>query len=99
CSFLSCTPYPPTSSSPLSLHDALPIFREARQGAGGRKGGQCGCVSFPLQRVLQRNGRGEGRNCSGLVGRCGEGAEDVFGDAGGRSEEHTSELQSRENRV
>src|SRR5690606_41341917 len=82
--FLSHDP-PPPLTHPLSLHDALPILH-------------------PLEAL-----RGEGRIMHGRRQGVGHGIADHPGDAGGtvdhrplpclRSEEHTSELQSRENLV
>src|SRR5207302_7479167 len=84
------TPPPTPALHPLSLHDALPISRRARRtalGARGRGG----------QRTRERALRARG-------GRCRRRAHlERHGDARlapeVRSEEHTSELQSRENLV
>src|SRR5436309_12539302 len=69
----------------LSLHDALPICR------GGRRGRRDhGHRYTHLQRVSRHAGdRGGDRGGTPAVGGCN----------GDRSEEHTSELQSRENLV
>src|SRR5690606_39857971 len=99
CLFLFVSP-PPTHISPLSLHDALPICsstptRGACRGRGGS--GACPCPSSPGCTGCSRRRRGSGRarrrstaagRCSSPGPRCGR-----------RSEEHTSELQSRENLV
>src|SRR5690606_39292095 len=97
----SCTSYcfddcPTTQVSTLSLHDALPIFRRAHHRVDVRP-----LVVVGVPRVL--------RHLEELVGELehvvrvaalGRGVLPVpGGDAGGRSEEHTSELQSRENLV
>src|SRR5690606_39407126 len=92
--FSSAPPAQPTAAPPLSLHDALPIFLGPLQ---GRDPGQLGERRFRSR-----------------VGSCPlAGSQDVAGSdhrdrgagrRGGekrmeRSEEHTSELQSRENLV
>src|SRR3712207_7071760 len=63
----------------LSLHDALPILRDAGLHPGRpdlrRPGQRALCRLPPLPRLRRRPGPGRG---------------------GGRSEEHTSELQSRQ---
>src|SRR5690606_42099759 len=77
-----------TEIYPLSLHDALPIYG----GAGSRCVGSSGRIFFHAYSSL----------CPGFCG----GGDDFCGGGGGhsrnpagRSEEHTSELQSRENIV
>src|SRR5690606_41276253 len=81
----------------LSLHDALPIF--------GAVGGQHRQPVGVVERAHQVVRGGLGRRIR-RVGRVGRGLGEVAGLAegavdlvGGRSEEHTSELQSRENLV
>src|SRR5690606_41935277 len=71
----------------LSLHDALPIWREPGGRAAGL--GQAG-VRFDDQRVLRPNGM----QYDGVF-VCAA----VCATTRRRSEEHTSELQSRENLV
>src|SRR3712207_9197799 len=67
----------------LSLHDALPIFRRVRRQ----------WPSFLLQPAASdRVGHGVGAGC----GRRGPLARGAFGHRAARSEEHTSELQSRQ---
>src|SRR5690606_40299865 len=73
---------------PVYLHDALPISDPASSGSTPK----CCGRNSGVQRVPVRNSRGEtsparaGRRCSGRS-------------TSARSEEHTSELQSRENLV
>src|SRR5690606_41927788 len=80
-----------SGTSPLSLHDALPILL---RGPGGwrsalRRGpGHCA-----------GNGACRRRTYRGHVSSTGDGQGRLWGDALVRSEEHTSELQSRENLV
>src|SRR5690606_41581958 len=89
---------PSTAISPLSLHDALPIYhrpralRRARAGAGRGHAldpPQPGAVRGPAQTggEVRRDRRSRGRRLR--VSAAGQ----------LRSEEHTSELQSRENLV
>src|SRR5690606_41919698 len=84
CLTLLCpTARPPPDTYTLSLHDALPIFLDA-------------APAVDLGQVL-----GDGREQGDDVGRVHRpvcGARDVVADED-RSEEHTSELQSRENLV
>src|SRR5439155_25165616 len=82
------TPPPPPSTYTLSLHDALPIWRrsagqEARAllGAGGGRPRRSG---RPRRRGAHARGRRRGVHPRGAAVR-----------SGARSEEHTSELQSR----
>src|SRR5690606_39393973 len=80
--------YPPTPDpSPLSLHDALPICRH--RSAGGRaaraRRGETPARQTRASTPRRRALRGCGRPPSRQSNR--------------RSEEHTSELQSRENLV
>src|SRR5690606_41536075 len=80
---------PTTEVHPLSLHDALPICRVPRRGQGLRR--------------PRRDGKGAEGVAPPTVWRVHRGRRS---DGGGgvqrrrpRSEEHTSELQSRENLV
>src|SRR5690606_41574200 len=77
---------PPTELYTLSLHDALPIY----PGAQRRR-----------PRVQPRHAGGAPRRQAGAAQshRAEDPAGADGGLAGGRSEEHTSELQSRENLV
>src|SRR5205807_8522055 len=86
---LHATPHPP----PLSLHDALPIFRSSRERAA--RGGGAGIrPAGPGRRMTRRAGMGtdaggfhssfQSEGSSAIHGRTKE----------PRSEEHTSELQS-----
>src|SRR5690606_39605982 len=94
--YLSLSPRapPPSPISPLSLPDALPICRlAARDPGSARAGGAEGELRHGLGRGPDRPGR---RRAGGL----GAGALPLPGPAPARrSEEHTSELQSRENLV
>src|SRR5690606_41410038 len=80
------TPTPPTQIYTLSLHDALPIWRR-RPSRGTRTGPgrwrRSGCGRRP---PAAGPGPGSGRT-------------HLSGARSSRSEEHTSELQSRENLV
>src|SRR5205814_9855445 len=75
---------------PLSLHDALPICSQGFEGG-------------PARRFSQAEGVGDGDGDEGGIGdwrqfdepdALREGGEEVGGEGEGRSEEHTSELQS-----
>src|SRR5262249_58191054 len=84
-------PPPPTAISPLSLHDALPIYNAASPGNGidSFAGGAAG-----RNHVFDYQGP--------FAGRYGETASERKGPGSrrrGRSEEHTSELQSLTNLV
>src|SRR5690606_40536412 len=96
---------PPTTSYPLSLHDALPIScprsvdphpRPARAGAGGCD--RARTAAGPGVAGARAGGTGRGRLAL-LAAAARAGAPDLAPAATGRSEEHTSELQSRENLV
>src|SRR5690606_42018571 len=87
---------------PLSLHDALPISRRRRRATASRQPRR-GCANAScagvLERTLQRAVvRIEPARVVEITTRLVAAAEGPqhFGD---RSEEHTSELQSRENLV
>src|SRR5690606_41575263 len=79
----------PTLIYPLSLHDALPIYRP-----GERQEDPVGGGLQPLQAAAPQGqeGRGRTRQEQHPAGRADGLRQD-------RSEEHTSELQSRENLV
>src|SRR5256885_9195515 len=88
----------PPRSTPLSLHDALPIFEPARRrGPGAAE--HCAGPADPCARVPARcaaDGQ-VGAAGRGLPARPGAGPADrdaVAVPADARSEEHTSELQS-----
>src|SRR5690606_41618264 len=96
----SSAPPATTELSPLSLHDALPISRQRRleqvggvAGAGGAAG-----ADQRVHFVDEQDDRlGAGLN---LVDDRAQALLELALHAGaGRSEEHTSELQSRENLV
>src|SRR5207253_9127384 len=92
CSFLADTA--PTGIYTLSLHDALPILRGARPGAGRRPGH----VRPRAPRISVARGLrpGDGGGASRPEGRAGgAGRVHAHPHARVRSEEHTSELQSR----
>src|SRR3712207_7467421 len=75
---------PTTDISPLPLHDALPIFTDRRYPIAarrGRSGGPAGLVAPVDEPGVQQS-------------RVDEDAPAAA--QGGRSEEHTSELQSRQ---
>src|SRR5690606_42006453 len=80
----------PPETYTLSLHDALPISgnRPASRRPGRPAGARAG-----------RAGGGAPPRAGGRRGRGGEVTSWAFGEVRGRSEEHTSELQSRENLV
>src|SRR5690606_42117680 len=84
---------------PLSLHDALPICHKLNLPSWdrwGRAGGLLGGVARPDSFTC---GRGSG--ICPITGRLGSRVRRSCGRSSlrGRSEEHTSELQSRENLV
>src|SRR5207244_13650048 len=84
-SFFSFHPPPPTQLYPLSLHDALPIYRRHRDAHGGHVRVQravVGLVGEAVAAVVVRRRR------------VGEAAVRIQ-----RSEEHTSELQSPDHLV
>src|SRR5690606_41188134 len=99
---VSCNDAAPADVYTLSLHDALPIFSGCDLGTQGKAAlsgvwrmnliilvilAVIGVCMFFAVRYCVRNGVGCGE-CSKCSGGCGS-----------RSEEHTSELQSRENLV
>src|SRR5438876_1653015 len=68
-----------TSTNPLSLHYALPIYAVAREGAVDKRGGESYLQPFARRLHVGAAGDRRHRHASG---------------ARTRSEEHTSELQS-----
>src|SRR5690606_40417231 len=98
CAF-SCTRPASAESYTLSLHDALPIWRgpAGRRGAPGaappRAG--AGARAAPPAAVLRPAAAGPAPAGPMRPPTCGAGK----GAPAPRSEEHTSELQSRENLV
>src|SRR3712207_6951543 len=75
----------------LSLHDALPIWRRSREGAGRpttwtRAQGPVGPCTAVMRRSRGRSTRGARYSTTGSF----------LPGAAARSEEHTSELQSRQ---
>src|SRR5690606_41651294 len=99
----SATDSPPPSLYPLSLHDALPISSVT---TGGRPGLR---LRQKWRRRNSQPGRGSGETASLAGKRITKGRSpfspgksmtcSAAGFRYGRSEEHTSELQSRENLV
>src|SRR5206468_12257757 len=93
-------PHAPTAFYPLSLHDALPIFRDPAEGIGLLAAREEGLRSRRARRDeptldLDRAVAGTGPAAADAVE-----AEAALGIAPGlRSEEHTSELQSRSDLV
>src|SRR5207302_9132675 len=95
------TPPATLSTPPLSLHDALPIFADLCAAPGG-KTAQLAAAGARVTAVDRSAARLD-RLRQNLT-RLGLAAETIATDAtewqaGPRSEEHTSELQSRENLV
>src|SRR5690606_42144987 len=93
----SVSPYlfndpPATAIYTLSLHDALPISWDEWRG----RESAVGPVSPPPGREALV---GPGRPVRGSGSRCPGEVRGAARSAGARSEEHTSELQSRENLV
>src|SRR5690606_39351419 len=95
CSFSSMPPPPPTST-PLSLHDALPILAPVYQQADDKLQ-----QAYDGQHHPRESGRHETGHCQRLRHRQPQPqqADDGKKSKRERSEEHTSELQSRENLV
>src|SRR5207302_7739781 len=95
----------PTSSlSPLSLHDALPIFSDTIPVTGSRTiqtDGVSNTLAVGWAEILTSGSIGGtaifGAQVAGQADS--EAAVPIASIAGRRSEEHTSELQSRENLV
>src|SRR5690606_40171110 len=99
-SLFACPPPPPPELYPLSLHDALPIS------AGGRHQGACAnrdAVHVRLVDLRLQGARQPAGGCRLPADRARDsGAHPALTtgcDRRVRSEEHTSELQSRENLV
>src|SRR5690606_40113531 len=96
----SCTPPPTTQLSSLSLHDALPIY-SVRAVLGHRRpprrgrdpGGARGVLRPGWRPACARGADGDRRTRRSCCAAAG------FRGLRSRSEEHTSELQSRENLV
>src|SRR5690606_40279660 len=95
---LFSTDPPPTATSPLSLHDALPILNSLLSTF-------CICLGKPMRRWMRRHIH---ETASSVATTCitTYPCKPDVGDvsrytaaAATRSEEHTSELQSRENLV
>src|SRR5690606_42151955 len=91
-----CSPQHPATPDiyTLSLHDALPIYRVLRAGQPVRDGAarRCGAAQARL-------GRRPGLATQLVPGRFAAGLRQLVRPRRRRSEEHTSELQSRENLV
>src|SRR5690606_41197649 len=91
-----CSAAPPTAIYPLSLHDALPICRPPAvrpAPPGGRSSAPRPAPRWCPDRRRRGGGRSRRRSCAPR--RPGSGS----APGSPRSEEHTSELQSRENLV
>src|SRR5207302_8892977 len=84
----------PTGPYTLSLHDALPICTARPEMGGRRRGAQAARPRAAAKRAAPRVALPQSRDDPGQA--AGAGAEDQREP---RSEEHTSELQSRENLV
>src|SRR5207302_11025575 len=93
-----------TLTDTLSLHDALPIFDGDRAQAGGAVWHS----ALLLDLFESEGGGGFGQGAGGVGGDseilepadgAGRGGNRIEQEHGERSEEHTSELQSRENLV
>src|SRR5690606_41721323 len=88
---------PSADSCPRSLHDALPIYRSVARGdLGGSTRPCCEGVPPPPAPVWPR---GDRRHHLLALHERGNLSRPEARPAGLRSEEHTSELQSRENLV
>src|SRR5690606_39345873 len=91
--FLAHAP-PATGLSPLSLHDALPISDPGGVGGEGLAPGPLPCRRVAVDNPVGGEALLPGSHRDAVACRPGGGIEGQ-----GRSEEHTSELQSRENLV
>src|SRR5690606_40323793 len=97
-SFICCTRPPPTALSTLSLHDALPICCQRDRGCLPHSLERGALRHRPAQAVARHPGRGEAV-CRCRARRLGDSGHRRGWATHRRSEEHTSELQSRENLV
>src|SRR5690606_39459182 len=95
-----CSSYAPATPEiyTLSLHDALPIFEDNVVGEAARN------LFRDAQAMLKRIVEEKPIRASAVIGfwPAGQTGDDdiaVYADESRRSEEHTSELQSRENLV
>src|SRR5699024_12640741 len=91
CLLMSHTPPTPTAPYTLSLHDALPIWCACSRGTSSSPG----TPSLPAPAAAQTSPAARGRPCSppsSAFRRC---RETTPSSPATRSEEHTSELQSR----
>src|SRR5690606_41821810 len=93
CAMLCVGPPATTALSTLSLHDALPISGGRARRAPGAVAGRAACAGRDRHRAHPRTRRGAAPAADHR--RLGADAVDRVA----RSEEHTSELQSRENVV
>src|SRR5690606_41565765 len=96
---LTCAPR--TVICTLSLHDALPIYRKGRSwNRDGRSGEKSPPRAVEQGKPVPRGGAGpSGEGGRGMSAAGAPLAGDGGPERGPRSEEHTSELQSRENLV
>src|SRR5207248_10233353 len=90
----SFTHTPPTHTSTLSLHDALPISTHAPRRSGGSHSNRTGSPPTPRKGVAAFTATAASRLAMSAAagGRARAGSTTPSGKA--RSEEHTSELQS-----
>src|SRR5690606_39493049 len=93
--------YHHTPIAPLSLHDALPIYRPliARLSASVPPAVHTTSLGRAPSAAASCSRASSSARCAALPGPCREEALPVSPSAATRSEEHTSELQSRENLV
>src|SRR3989449_8332884 len=91
--FLNDTP--PPEISPLPLHDALPISTPRTAAGGLRWGPRAAPPAWPSGRGATRRAKPESARPPGRAGNASSGASATAPAACPRSEEHTSELQSR----
>src|SRR5690606_39411053 len=97
--FLSFNCSPTPADSTLSLHDALPIYRQWRADRPADRASWSALPHLALRPAGRADGD-DGARCPSAVADAGEAAaRPVQVPALARSEEHTSELQSRENLV
>src|SRR5690606_42026850 len=85
----------PPVTSPLSLHDALPIFGHVASCSVYSARERCQCAGSSVALSHARSARRD----RPVSPRCHSGVSRKARWKGMRSEEHTSELQSRENLV
>src|SRR5690606_42138488 len=95
-----CNATPTTDTSPLSIHDALPICGQAPQWAQVRRRGSAAAHhDVPVRGRVRREWRRARAGARPRLLAAGDLGARARQDAPDRSEEHTSELQTRENLV